>query len=133
MPVSVGDIRLHDCLKDEATRYHFHPALFDACLQVGNGAVFHLSHLGYSARTGARTYLPVRMTRVRWFRQPPRRVLTRAEIRTFNELTLQFDYRVTDAKGNTILEVENSTSRALGKSNTVNRLAGAQQGYYHEV
>ncbi len=130
---STGDIRLNESLAGEARRYHLHPALLDACLQVSNGAVFHLSDMGYSAKTGLRTYLPVRMQRLRWFRQPPSRILTRARMRLFSELQHQFDFRVTDARGNTVVEIEGSTSRALGKGSAVNRLSGPQQGYYHET
>jgi len=133
LPTSIGEVRYHPSIKGESKDYRFHPALFDACLQVGNGAVFHLSHLGYSDESGLRTFLPVRTRRVRWYRRPPQRVMTQAEIGNYSSLTLEFDYRVTDSKGNPILEVEGSTSRALGKSGTVGRASGPQQGYYREA
>ncbi len=131
LPTTVGEVRRQPALAQGIADYYFHPAMLDACLQVGNGAVFR--GLELELRGDARTYLPVRTARVRWFRRPGARVMASAEVTRLDEYAATFNYRMADAKGEPIFELEASTSKALGQTGSMNRTSGPRLGFYREA
>ena len=96
---ALGKIRLPDILQDETGDYLVHPALLDACLQ-SSGAI-------KSATTLDELYIPFGFKRIRFFAKPGREVWSHSLLhRTGEEGKLLVDIRITDDKGQPVIELQ---------------------------
>lgn len=110
--------------------YRLHPALLDSAMQVGNGAVIRAIEQHLIAE--ASTFLPVRMARVRWYRPMGQRLRTKCSVTAYDGASIQFLYRITNARGEAVAEIERLTSQNVGRAGQALRRSGPQLGFYRE-
>ncbi|HLF25325.1 MAG TPA: SDR family NAD(P)-dependent oxidoreductase [Anaerolineae bacterium] len=95
---ALGDIRLPEAQVAEASAYHVHPALLDACVQI----------LAAAAPGSQDTYLPINVERVMQHQRPGAQVWSHVTLRHdngSNNETLVADVRVLDEAGQIVAEL----------------------------
>lgn len=130
LPLSQANVQVPKELPGGLEGYRLHPAVFDSCLQVGNGAFIRSLELGTAADAG--TFLPVRIGRLRWYRPMTRRLAASSEVTAYDGASITFSHRVATPAGDPVVEVEGQVSQKLGRSGGGSRRPGAQLGYYRE-
>jgi acyl transferase domain-containing protein/SAM-dependent methyltransferase/acyl carrier protein len=95
----------------ELDKYHFHPALLDACLQVTLGTVSNLRRVNDTARG---VYLPVEIEEVRVYARPGPRVWSHAKLTEINRQGLSAQVHVFDENGALLLEMNGLRCQYVG-------------------
>lgn len=93
-----GEIRLPESILDEADRYHIHPALLDACVQV----------MAWAFPATNDVYLPLSIHEFRLYQQPGNQVWSHVQISDHGSgkgEVLRGDIRLVDDHGNLIAEI----------------------------
>lgn len=108
---ALGQIRLPDQLASEYARYCFHPAFLDSCLQV----MFSTLPQGED-EPGQRLYLPVRMTSVRFYRQPTPQVWSHVRLTHSSSKGITADIAVYDADGTLVMAITGVQSQAIERT-----------------
>jgi acyl transferase domain-containing protein/acyl carrier protein len=104
---ALGLVELPDALAPEADEFLFHPALLDACFQVGVVADRDFD------RSDGGLYLPSAIDRVRLCRKPGRRVWAHARLREKTERWSVADLDVYDEAGQLVAEVRGLRSQRV--------------------
>ena len=105
---SLGRVVLPDLVQAGHEKYQFHPALLDACFQLLFAA------MPPAPVAGRRVfYLPVQIARLRFFARPGLSVWCHTRMVRAGERTISGDFRIFDAEGRTLLEIEGLSAQAL--------------------
>jgi acyl transferase domain-containing protein/thioesterase domain-containing protein/acyl carrier protein len=102
---SLGLIKLPEQLADGAKKYQIHPALLDACFQV---LFFAVPESGER-----RTWLPVRIDRVKFFARPGKRIFCHAKIVRASSHAINWNFQVLDEAGRVLLDAEGFRVQAV--------------------
>jgi len=105
---SLGRVCLSSQLEPESTRYCFHPALLDSCLQVLAGAIPRESAERYAA-----IYMPVYVERVRFYGRPRHRVWSHTHLTSISANALEANVRVYDDDGSLLIEFDGFRCQAV--------------------
>ena len=105
-----GIIAAPDLLQQEASRYHIHPALLDACFHVMLGPVAAESVGGKLA-----AYLPVRIGRLRFHGDPAGVRYCHARLRMKSGKSMVYDLDLFDGDGRLLAGIEGFRSQQLGR------------------
>ncbi len=112
---AVADISVPPEIGAEASRYHLHPTVLDACVQAARG----LQTIPASADPREHFYLPAAMQRVRLYASEiPSRLRVHAMLLRESEQTIVADLLLHDEAGNRIADIRGfeTTRRELKKS-----------------
>jgi len=99
---ALGKIFLVASLEKEATAYHLHPALLDACFQIVSAAV----PTGNHGSDEQATYLPVSVGELRFYRRPGSRLFSHARLRPITHPDhITCDLHLLDENGEVLAEI----------------------------
>lgn len=107
---SLGHIRLHHSLENEAAAYLLHPTILDACLQVLFGALFQAN----PPRDGSNgVYLPVQLKRILFYKHPGNEIYSHARLTEREPSHIKGDFTLFDSEGNITAEIQGLVCRSI--------------------
>lgn len=126
--VTVGTVEPPTPLADKLDRYIAHPAVLDACLQVGIG--LHGLKASGSSETST-IHLPTSAARLRLFKPPRGRLEVAVRLRHEDARRAACDIVATDESGDLVLVIDSFVSRKLpsrtGRGETAAAIASFQE------
>jgi thioester reductase-like protein len=98
---ALGQVRVPDMLEADVERYFFHPAVFDACLQV-LAATLSSEMMGQG---GKGVYLPTHIEQLHIYRRPGLRIWSHARLRQQSAETTEVDIWLLNETGHIVAEI----------------------------
>jgi len=121
---ALGEIVVSESAEKELSKYEFHPALLDSCLQVSGAALFKR----FEGKE-KRLMLPVFLDRARLFQKPSGRLWAYARITRPGSHSALFDILVANEAGETVAEFRGLQVQAVEGTRSATRNASQELCY----